>query len=276
MASVNASLLSKLPTAAIGRTPETYSPSPNTQNSAEFMARHQRFLASVLQSPAPPAKGPTRRRHSFTKPPNSGFCGVGLVVWFLGFVVLGLRWSSRAIKSFGMSELEARKLKFSTTGTEALLMGILVEVMVELESYAFMLEVFSYISFFGLIWPDSKGMSFLIALGTSLAAKFLRASGITLTKVREEAIKLVGKADMFYFSPEHPPLTEEAQRVLDWAIDQKIKSGDGGETTTSYLLLGIWLEANSPGHKILATLGFNDEKVKQLETLLSEPGVDDD
>lgn len=37
------------------------------------------------------------------------------------------RWSRRAIKSFAMAELEARKLKYPTTGTEALLMGILIE-----------------------------------------------------------------------------------------------------------------------------------------------------
>ncbi|KAF3943922.1 hypothetical protein CMV_029566 [Castanea mollissima] len=36
------------------------------------------------------------------------------------------RWSARAIKSFGMVELEARKLKYPNTGTESLLMGILV------------------------------------------------------------------------------------------------------------------------------------------------------
>ncbi|KAF4404008.1 hypothetical protein G4B88_014464 [Cannabis sativa] len=249
MAAVNASLLSKLPTAAIGRTPETYSPSPNVtfrprtllsswlgtkSFSLQSSSLRPRPLKVRLAAATVSLSLPTAKPETVSSPESIP------------------KWSSRAIKSFGMSELEARKLKFSTTGTEALLMGILVE-------------------------------------GTSLAAKFLRASGITLTKVREEAIKLVGKADMFYFSPEHPPLTEEAQRVLDWAIDQKIKSGkvslvfsesvfvgDGGETTTSYLLLGIWLEANSPGHKILATLGFNDEKVKQLETLLSEPGVDDD
>lgn len=58
-----------------------------------------------------------------------------------------------------------------------------------------------------------------------MASKFLRANGVTLFKVREEAIKLLGKADMYFFSPEHPPLTEEAQRVLDWAVDKKIKSG---------------------------------------------------
>ncbi|XP_050282824.1 ATP-dependent Clp protease ATP-binding subunit CLPT1, chloroplastic-like [Quercus robur] len=37
------------------------------------------------------------------------------------------KWSARAIKSFGMAELEARKIKYPNTGTESLLMGILVE-----------------------------------------------------------------------------------------------------------------------------------------------------
>lgn len=46
-------------------------------------------------------------------------------------------------------------------------------------------------------------------------------------------MKLLGKSDMYFFSPEHPPLTEPAQRALDWAVDQKLKSGirnssDGG------------------------------------------------
>ncbi|KAJ1416051.1 Clp, N-terminal [Sesbania bispinosa] len=84
-----------------------------------------------------------------------------------------------------MGELEARKLKYPTTGTEALLMGVLIE-------------------------------------GTNLAAKFLRANGITLFKVRDETVKLLGKADLFFFSPEHPPLTDEAQRALDWAKSGKL------------------------------------------------------
>ncbi|XP_062146327.1 ATP-dependent Clp protease ATP-binding subunit CLPT2, chloroplastic-like isoform X2 [Alnus glutinosa] len=97
------------------------------------------------------------------------------------------KWSRTAIKSFAMGELEARKLKYPTTGTEAILMGILIE-------------------------------------GTSLASKFLRANGITLFKVRDETIKLRGKAEMYFFSPEHPPLTEAAQRALDWAVDHKLKA----------------------------------------------------
>ncbi|XP_052210243.1 ATP-dependent Clp protease ATP-binding subunit CLPT2, chloroplastic [Diospyros lotus] len=149
------------------------------------------------------------------------------------------KWSSKAIKSFAMAELEARKLKYPTTGTEALLMGILIE-------------------------------------GTNLAAKFLMANGITLFKLREETIKLLGKADLFFFSPEHPPLTESAQRALDWAVDEKLKSGESGEITTTHLLLGIWSEKESAGHKILASLRFRAEKAKELETLISDPGFVDD
>eukprot|EP00267_Zea_mays_P037878 XP_008675632.1 ATP-dependent Clp protease ATP-binding subunit clpA isoform X1 [Zea mays] len=98
-----------------------------------------------------------------------------------------IRWSSRAVRSFAMAELEARKMRYPTTGTEGLLMGILVE-------------------------------------GTSGAAKLLRANGITLLKVREEAANVLGKSEMFYFSPMHPPLTEAAQRALDWAVNEKLKS----------------------------------------------------
>ncbi|XP_020221366.1 ATP-dependent Clp protease ATP-binding subunit CLPT1, chloroplastic [Cajanus cajan] len=137
------------------------------------------------------------------------------------------KWSARAIKSFAMGELEARKLKYPNTGTEALLMGILVE-------------------------------------GTSKAAKFLRANGITLFKVREEIMELLGKSDMYFFSPEHPPLTEPAQKALDWAIEEKLKSGEGGEINVTHILLGIWSQKESAGQQILVTLGFNDEKAKEL------------
>ncbi|XP_019702089.3 ATP-dependent Clp protease ATP-binding subunit CLPT1, chloroplastic isoform X1 [Elaeis guineensis] len=137
------------------------------------------------------------------------------------------KWSASAIKSFSMAELEARKLKYPNTGTEALLMGILIE-------------------------------------GTNEAAKFLRANGITLFRVREETAKLLGKSDMYFFSPEHPPLTEPAQRALDWGVDEKLKSGGKGEITTTHLLLGIWSEKDSAGHKILASLGFDDYKANEL------------
>lgn len=63
-------------------------------------------------------------------------------------------------------------------------------------------------------------------LGTSLAAKFLRANGITFLKVSDEILKLLGRSDMYFFSPEHPPLTKQAQMALDWAVNEKLKSGN--------------------------------------------------
>ncbi|KAF7813302.1 ATP-dependent Clp protease ATP-binding subunit CLPT1, chloroplastic-like [Senna tora] len=161
--------------------------------------------------------------------PNSKYCrATSATVSFS----LPTTWSARAIKSFAMAELEARKLKYPNTGTEALLMGILVE-------------------------------------GTSKASKFLRANGITLFKVREETVELLGKSDLYFFSPEHPPLTEPAQKSIDWAVEEKLKSGEGGEITVTHLLLGIWSQKESAGHSILASLGFNDEKAKEVAESLN-------
>ncbi|KAK6794337.1 hypothetical protein RDI58_007790 [Solanum bulbocastanum] len=162
------------------------------------------------------------------------------------------KWSSRAIQAFVMAELEARKLKYPNTGTEALLMGILVE-------------------------------------GTSLAAKFLRANGVTFFKVSEETLKLLGRSDMYYFSPEHPPLTKPAQKALDWAVNEKLKSGtsaldsvpfstvqrcackgEDGEITVTHIALGIWSVKESAGHKIMSTLGFDDEKAKELAKFMDK------
>ena len=41
--------------------------------------------------------------------------------------------------------------------------------------------------------------------------------------------------------------------------------GEDREVTVNYLLLGIWEQKESAGHQIMAGLGFNDEKAKELE-----------
>jgi len=53
----------------------------------------------------------------------------------------------------------------------------------------------------------------------------LRANGITLVKVRDEIIKEPGKVYPFPKGYRRPPLTDDARRALDWAVDQKLKSG---------------------------------------------------
>ncbi|KAG0473095.1 hypothetical protein HPP92_014519 [Vanilla planifolia] len=137
------------------------------------------------------------------------------------------KFSWRWIKAFAMGELQARKLRSPNTGTEALLMGILIE-------------------------------------GTSQTSVFLWQNGITLFKVRDQALKLIGKPNRYFFSPMRPPLTESAQRAVDWAINEKLKSGENGEVNTTHMLLGIWSEEDSPGHKILTSLGFNNDMANEL------------
>ncbi|GAB2289971.1 hypothetical protein Dimus_024268 [Dionaea muscipula] len=96
------------------------------------------------------------------------------------------QWSARAIKSFVLAELEARKLKYPDIATESLLMRILVE---------------------GL---------------------FLRRVRYLIGVFDTDA----NKSKVTYFSPEHPPLNEPAQKAIDWAIDMKLRS-EGRATTSS-------------------------------------------
>eukprot|EP00270_Netrium_digitus_P008695 TRINITY_DN260_c0_g1_i2.p1 TRINITY_DN260_c0_g1~~TRINITY_DN260_c0_g1_i2.p1 ORF type:complete len:242 (+),score=53.76 TRINITY_DN260_c0_g1_i2:117-842(+) len=138
-------------------------------------------------------------------------------------------WSARALKTFSMAELEARKLKYPTTGTEALLMGMLTE-------------------------------------GTSGAARFLRSKGVTLFGVREETVKLLGKADMFFFSPEHPTLTEPAQQALDWAVEEHGRAFE-------LILLGVWQQGESAGHQVLTAMGFTEADAEELRSSVKAAGV---
>ncbi|WJX66697.1 ATP-dependent Clp protease ATP-binding subunit clpt1, chloroplastic, variant 2 [Trifolium repens] len=147
------------------------------------------------------------------------------------------KWSARAIRSYAMAELEVRKIKYPKVGTESLLMGILIE-------------------------------------GTSRAAKFLRANGITFLKVQEQTFEILGKSDYFFSSPVPPPLTEPLQKALDWAVNEKLKSGEEGETNVTHLLLGIWSQEKSAGRKVLAALGFNDEKAEEIAKTAASGDID--
>ncbi|XP_078152386.1 ATP-dependent Clp protease ATP-binding subunit CLPT2, chloroplastic-like isoform X2 [Carex rostrata] len=140
-----------------------------------------------------------------------------------------IRWSARAIKSFTLAELHARKFRRTELGTEALLLAVLAD-------------------------------------GTSEAAKYLCKIGITLTKVREETYKFI-EWNWRCCTPQKLSVNDSAQRALDWAVDYKLESGEvgeAGEITVGHLVLGIWSEKESPGHKVLAALGFDSENAKKL------------
>lgn len=42
------------------------------------------------------------------------------------------------------------------------------------------------------------------------------------------------------------------------------------------MVLAIWSEVESPGHKIMVALGFNDEKAIELDSSTFDPGYLDD
>jgi hypothetical protein len=47
-----------------------------------------------------------------------------------------------------------------------------------------------------------------------------------------------------------------------------VQLGEDGEVTANHLLLGIWSDKESAGHKILASLGFDDEKARLLTQMV--------
>nr|VDD60393.1 unnamed protein product [Brassica oleracea] len=106
------------------------------------------------------------------------------------------------IKSLAMGESEARKLKYPTTGTE------------------------------------THGYFSRRFVQAQLPSSFLRGNGVTLFKVREEIIKLLGKSDM-----------------CGW---------------TAYLLLGVWSQKDSAGRQILEALVFDEDKAKQVAVSMNE------
>jgi hypothetical protein len=83
--------------------------------------------------------------------------------------------------------------------------------------------------------PSVSCLCYLLQL-LSKVAKFLRANGITYLKVREQTLEILWKSEYFYSSPVVPSLTEPLQKALDWALNEKLKSGmdDLGDDISMY------------------------------------------
>ncbi|KAJ4780300.1 hypothetical protein LUZ62_064557 [Rhynchospora pubera] len=179
------------------------------------------------------------------------------------------RWSARAVKSFALAELQARNMKRPKLGTEGLLLGLLVDgkkkrLVMAQPRVMFDLNCFSRASVNGDKPSQANGLD----PGSSEGAKYLREMGITLAKVREETWKIFGELDRRCVTPRIGlPLSDSAQRALDWALDYKLKSGKDGEITIGHLVLGIWSQKESTGHKVLAALGFDSKKAKEFSKI---------
>jgi hypothetical protein len=48
-----------------------------------------------------------------------------------------------------------------------------------------------------------------------------------------------------------------------------LTSGEDGEVTANHLFLAIWSDKESAGHKVLASLGFDDQKASLLAKVMS-------
>lgn len=145
----------------------------------------------------------------------------------------GAKWSARATRALALGRMEAKKMCYPQSGTEAILMGLMLE-------------------------------------STSPVAKYLRSNGFTFFDVQNEAINLLGRGNVFYKGPPEPPFTVQAKNALLWIADEMSKSGEDGEVSTAHLLLGIWAQKNSAARIIMTNLGFNDEKAKEVEKLKNQ------
>ncbi|WMV20327.1 hypothetical protein MTR67_013712 [Solanum verrucosum] len=47
-------------------------------------------------------------------------------------------------------------------------------------------------------------------------------------------------------------------------------TGEDGEITVTHIALGIWSVKESAGHIIMSTLGFDDEKAKELAKFMDK------
>jgi len=55
------------------------------------------------------------------------------------------------------------------------------------------------------------------------------------------------------------------------AYTSLMHTGGDGEVTVAYLLLGLWEQKESASHLILESLGFNDEKAKEISKYVGSP-----
>ncbi|GLJ56608.1 hypothetical protein SUGI_1238970 [Cryptomeria japonica] len=138
------------------------------------------------------------------------------------------KWSESSIRSFCLGESVARKVRYPSLGTKAFLIGILME-------------------------------------GTSLTVKFLRANGFTLSKVREEMISLIGLPSIWDTKVEAEiPVSEDAQKALDLAIEEKIKLGQSDEVTISHMLQVRWAQKAARVNKYWLILALMNSRPRNF------------
>lgn len=130
-------------------------------------------------------------------------------------------FTERAKKVLDISAEEARSLGHELVGTEHILLGLVRE-------------------------------------GSGVAARVLEALGVDADKVREEVVRIVGKAQPLQVT--RIGLTPRGKRVLDLAFQESRTRGDG-YIGTEHILLGLIKEGEGVAAHVLKSMGVDAETV---------------
>ncbi len=99
----------------------------------------------------------------------------------------------------------------------------------------------------------------LVREGEGIAAKTLRATGVTDIAVREKIQELIGRGDS---SPGSPPFTERAKKVLELSLREALQLGHS-YIGTEHLLLGLVREGGGVAVQILRDLDIELTQLRE-------------
>jgi DNA-binding transcriptional ArsR family regulator len=99
----------------------------------------------------------------------------------------------------------------------------------------------------------------LLDEGTGIAAQVLTTAGVNANDVRREVEKIIGRGRG---TPLELPFTPRAKKALELAVEQSHQLSHS-YVGTEHLLLGILIEGQGLGVRVLENLGFNAKNLEQ-------------
>ncbi|MCP9295745.1 MAG: ATP-dependent Clp protease ATP-binding subunit [Planktothrix agardhii LY1] len=131
-------------------------------------------------------------------------------------------FSDKAIKAVMLAQEEARRLGHNFVGTEQILVGLISE-------------------------------------GTSVAAKTLKAQGLSLREVQKEVEAIIGRGSGFL--PVEIPFTPRAKRIFETAMKEARQMGNN-YIGPEHILLGLLQDNEGVASKVLENLGVDRSQVR--------------
>ena len=131
-------------------------------------------------------------------------------------------FSDKAIKAVMLAQEEARRLGHNFVGTEQILVGLMSE-------------------------------------GTSVAAKTLKAQGLSLREVQKEVEAIIGRGSGFL--PVEIPFTPRAKRIFETAMKEARQMGNN-YIGPEHILLGLLQDNEGVASKVLENLGVDRSQIR--------------